>query len=109
MTPTFTAFGIALSVTPDSLALYAVSILLAAVLVLLAFQVARLQKRLHDVAAPIFEQTVHDAQKKAEWVLVDARQQAMELRLKAQKEAEQISAEREKERSEEHTSELQSH
>lgn len=67
---------------------------LALALMVLVVAVWRLHQRLKDLAAPIFDKTVHEAQQKAEWVLVDARQQAIELRLNAQKEADNITKER---------------
>lgn len=82
--------------SPEIMVFYAVAFVLVCTLITLAVLIARLHKKLREIAAPIFDQTVHEAQKKAEWVLVDARQQAFDLRIQAEKEAKDITASREK-------------
>lgn len=76
-----------------------VSVHMSLVLVLIGFSLAvlRMHRQLKNIAAPILTQTVHEAEERAELVLKDARQQAADLRLRAQKEADEITSERKKE------------
>lgn len=80
----------------DAVGVGAFGVLLA-VLFVLTIAVIRLQLRVQRLAGPLFDKTVKEAQQQAEWVLVDARQKAMEYRMQAQTEADAIAKTRREE------------
>lgn len=85
------------SSTPLAFMLLAALVLLIIILGVFTVVVLQFGTRLRYLATPLFDQTVKEAQEKAEHILVDAREQGNAIRMHAQTDAEKIFTDRKEE------------
>ncbi len=89
-------WGTILSV-PLSSVLFAVLVFLILMLGVFTIVVIQFGTRLRYLATPLFDKTVKEAQERSEHILVDAREQAIVIRVQAQRDAEKIFTDRKEE------------